>query len=64
MKRKTILCLALAALLLLSCLTGCQPADDPASGSAQQEKPVPAVPLSAVTEARALGFSTISWSNI
>lgn len=57
MKYKTILCLALAALLLLSCLTGCQTADDPAANSAKQEQPVPAVPLSAVTDAKALAFS-------
>ena len=57
MKRKMILSLVLAALLLLSCLTGCQTTEDPAAGSAKQEEPVPAVPLSAVTEAKALGFS-------
>ena len=58
MKRKTILCLALAAILLLSCLTGCQNAEDPAAGVPnQQEEPAPAVPLSAVTEAKTLGFS-------
>lgn len=58
MKRKTILCLALAALLLLSCMTGCQTAEDPSAGPATQaEEPAPAVPLSAVTNAKALGFS-------
>lgn len=57
MKYKTILCLALAALLLLSCMTGCQTADDPTANSEKQEQPVPAVPLSAVTDAKALAFS-------
>lgn len=57
-KRKTMLCLALAAILLLSCLSGCQTAEDQNAGTVkQQEKPVSAVSLSAVTEAKALGFS-------
>lgn len=58
MKRNSLLCLALAALLLLSCLTGCQTAAVPETNSeAQPEKPAPAVPLSALTEAKALGFA-------
>ena len=66
MKLKTMICLTLAAILALSCLTGCQgtenpvPASDPPATKEQQAKPdepAPAVPLSAVINAKALGFS-------
>ena len=68
MKLKTMLCLVLAALLLLSCMTGCRGTEDPApaSGPAPEvtkeqpgkpDEPAPAVPLSAIVNARALGFS-------
>jgi serpin B len=66
MKLKTIICLTLAVILAVSCLTGCRgiedpvPASDPAGTKEPQvkpEEPVPAVPLSAVINAKALGFS-------
>ena len=66
MKLKTIICLTLAVILAASCLTGCRgiedsvPASDPATAREPQvkpEEPVPAVPLSAVINAKALGFS-------
>ena len=68
MKPKTMLCLALAVMLLVSCLTGCRSADTPVPASnpspetvneqtAKPDEPVPIVPLSAVTNAKALGFS-------
>lgn len=67
MKLKTIICLTLAMLLAVSCLTGCRgiedpvPASDPAATKEPQdqpEEPAPAVLLSAVTNAKSLGFST------
>lgn len=68
MKLKTMLCLALAALLLLSCMTGCRGTEEPAPASepspettkgqdGKPDEPVPAVPLSAILNAKALGFS-------
>ena len=62
MKLKAFLCVGLAALLLLGCLTGCQPASGPEPGGSketgrQSDLPAPAVSLSAVTNAKALGFS-------
>lgn len=66
MKLKTILCLSLAVVLALSCLSGCRGAENPAPASdppatkepqAKPDEPAPAVPLSAVTNAKALGFS-------
>ena len=68
MKLKTMLCLALAALLLISCMAGCRGKEDPApaSGPAPEttmeqlgkpDEPVSAVPLSAILNAKALGFS-------
>ena len=66
MKLKTMLCLTLAALLLASCLTGCRGTEDPAPSSdpaptdvpeVKPDEPAPAVPLSAITDAKALGFS-------
>ena len=68
MKLKTMLCLALAALLLLSCMTGCRgtekpvPASDPSPETTKEQpskpvEPAPAVPLSAVLNAKALGFT-------
>ena len=66
MKLKTIIYLTLAVILAVSCLTGCRgvedpvPASDPAATKEPQvkpEEPVPAVPLSAVINAKALGFS-------
>lgn len=66
MKLKTMICLTLAVILALSCLTGCQgtenpvPASDPPATKEPQTKPdepAPAVPLSAVINAKALGFS-------
>ncbi len=66
MKLKTMICAVLAVILALSCLTGCRsaagpaPASDPnaaAKPQAKPDEPAPAVPLSAVTNAKALGFS-------
>ena len=66
MKLKTIICLTLAVILAVSCLTGCRgvedpvPASDPAATKEPQVKPdepAPAVPLSAVINAKTLGFS-------
>ena len=66
MKLKTIICLSLAVILALSCLAGCQGTENPAPASdppatkepqGKPEAPVPAVPLSAVINAKALGFS-------
>lgn len=68
MKRKQILCLALAALLLLGCMTGCASSQDPTTQAPKeetmtndpkpkQETPAPAVPLSAITNAKPLGFN-------
>ncbi len=66
MKLKTIICLTLAVILAASCLTGCRGIEDPVSASdpattkepqVKPEEPVPAVPLSAVINAKALGFS-------
>lgn len=66
MKLKTIICLTLAVILAVSCLTGCRGIEDPVSASdpattkepqVKPEEPVPAVPLSAVINAKALGFS-------
>ena len=62
MKLKAFLCAGLAALLLLGCLTGCQPASGPEPGGSketgrQSDPLAPAVSLSAVTNAKALGFS-------
>ena len=68
MKRKQILCLALAALLLLGCATGCASSQDPTAQASKeetmtnrstpkQETPAPAVSLSAITNARPLGFN-------
>ena len=66
MKLKTMLCLMLAALLLVSCMTGCRGVEDPvpasesASGTVHETERKPeeaAVLLSAVTNAKALGFS-------
>lgn len=63
MKRKTLLCAVLAALVLLSCLTGCRSEGAPAptptdTRQVQKDVPAPVVSLSAVTDAKALGFST------
>ena len=69
MKLKTILCTGLAVLLVFSCLVGCQSTATP-NGSDEQptapassdptptEPKTPAVPLAAITNAKALGFST------
>ena len=66
MKLKTIICLTLAVILAASCLTGCRGIEDPVSASdaaatkepqVKPEEPVPAVPLSALINAKALGFS-------
>lgn len=66
MKLKTIICLTLAVILAASCLAGCRGIEDPVSASdpattkepqVKPEEPVPAVPLSAVINAKALGFS-------
>ena len=72
MKMKTILCTALAVLLVFSCLAGCQstanpPASDkkptetapsdPTPTETKADPPAPAVPLAAITNAKALGFS-------
>ena len=68
MKLKTILCTGLAVLLVFSCLVGCQSTATP-NGSDEQptapassdptptEPKTPAVPLAAITNAKALGFS-------
>ena len=66
MKRKTMICLTLAVILALSCLTGCQGSENPVPASdapatkepqTKPDEPAPAVPLSAVVNAKALGFS-------
>ena len=62
MKLKTTLCLALAVVLLLGCLTGCQgvePARPAGFGDPKPalNRPEPAVLLAAVVNAKALGFS-------
>ncbi len=67
MKFRKTLCILLAAILLLGCLAGCQgtakpePGKDPDPSSTQaaapENEPVPAELLSAVTNAKALGFS-------
>ena len=72
MKMKTILCTALAVLLVLSCLVGCQSTEtprasdekptatapsDPTPTETNPASPASAVPLAAITNAKALGFS-------
>lgn len=61
MKRKALISLALAALLLLSCMAGCAGSVDPtdtAKPSTPKVNPAaPAVPLSAITNAKNLGFT-------
>ena len=66
MKLKSMLCLALAALLLFSCMTGCRGTEEPAPASdakitkepdGKADESASAVLLSAVTNAKPLGFS-------
>ena len=63
MKLKSALCLILAVILLLSCFVGCAGTDTPSETTPTQkeenkkDQPIPAVPLSAVTNAKNLGFS-------